>query len=298
MNETIKYENIHGNRKHKDSLFRKAFKKKKDLLDLYNALNGTSYENEDDLEITTLDNALYMAVKNDVSCIVRCTLNLYEHQSSYNPNMPLRGLIYFARMYNLYTEKRKLNLFSSTLQKIPTPQYIVFYNGLNDEPDRQVLKLSDAFQTEGGCLECEAIMLNINYGHNRELMEKCRRLGEYAYFIATIRKYALEEKRSLEDAITTAIDECIEKGILSDILTEERTEVFMYILESFDKELYEKDLKQNAYEDGVQAGENNKLVSQIKIKLAKEKSVEQIADELEESVDIIKQFIKEISNEC
>ena len=298
MNETIKYENIHGNRKHKDSLFRKAFKKKKDLLDLYNALNGTSYENEDDLEITTLDNALYMAVKNDVSCIVGCTLNLYEHQSSYNPNMPLRGLIYFARMYNLYTEKRKLNLFSSTLQKIPTPQYIVFYNGLNDEPDRQVLKLSDAFQTEGGCLECEAIMLNINYGHNRELMEKCRRLGEYAYFIATIRKYALEEKRSLEDAITTAIDECIEKGILSDILTEERTEVFMYILESFDKELYEKDLKQNAYEDGVQAGENNKLVSQIKIKLAKEKSVEQIADELEESVDIIKQFIKEISNEC
>ena len=113
-------------------------------------------------------------------------MNLYEHQSSYNPNMPLRGLIYFAQLYNIYTEKRKLNLFSSTLQKIPTPQYIVFYNGLKNEPDRKILKLSDAFMNSGGCLECSALMVNINYGHNRELMEKCRRLEEYALFIATV----------------------------------------------------------------------------------------------------------------
>ena len=254
MNETIKYENIHGNRNHKDSLFRKVFRKKKDLLELYNALNGTSYENEEDLEITTLDSALYMAVKNDVSCIVGCTMNLYEHQSSYNPNMPLRGLIYFAQLYNIYAEKRKLNLFSSTLQRVPTPQYVVFYNGLKDEPDRHVLKLSDAFQTEGGCLECEAIMLNINYGHNRELMEKCRRLEEYALFVATVRKHVANKKLSLGDAITLAIDECIAKGILSDILTEERAEVHMYILETFDKELYEKELKDDAFEYGKKEG--------------------------------------------
>lgn len=264
MNETIEYQNIHGNRKHKDSLFRKVFRKKKDLLALYNALNGTNYENEDDLEINTLDNALYMSVKNDVSCIVGCTMNLYEHQSSYNPNMPLRGLIYFAQLYNRYTEKRKLNLFSSTLQMIPTPQYIVFYNGLKNEPDRQVLKLSDAFQTDGGCLECEAIMLNINYGQNRELMEKCRRLEEYAIFIATVRKYAADEKLSLGDAITIAIDECIEKGVLLDILTEERAEVYMYILESFDKELYEKDLKENAIAEGRAEGRQEMLLELIK----------------------------------
>ena len=125
MNETIEYQNIHGNRKYKDSLFRKVFRKKKDLLALYNAINGTSHENEDDLEINTLDNALYMSVKNDVSCIIGCTMNLYEHQSSYNPNMPLRSLIYFAQQYNIYTEKRKLNLFSSTLQKIPAPRYSI-----------------------------------------------------------------------------------------------------------------------------------------------------------------------------
>ena len=254
MKETIEYQNIHGNRKHKDSLFRKVFRKKKDLLDLYNAINGTSYENEDELEINTLDSVLYMSVKNDISCIVGCTINLYEHQSSYNPNMPLRGLIYFAQLYNTYTEKRKLNLFSSTLQKIPTPQFVVFYNGLKNEPDRKVLKLSDAFMSEEGCLECRAIMLNINYGKNRELMEKCRRLEEYAIFIAMVRKYAADERIDLGDAITLAIDECIEKEILSDILREERAEVFMYILESFDKELYEKDLKADAYEEGKAAG--------------------------------------------
>ena len=254
MKETIEYQNIHGNRKHKDSLFRKVFRKKKDLLDLYNAINGTNYENEDELEINTLDNVLYMSVKNDISCIVGCTINLYEHQSSYNPNMPLRGLIYFAQLYNIYTEKRKLNLFSSTLQKIPTPQFVVFYNGLKKEPDRKVLKLSDAFMNSGGCLECSAIMLNINYGNNRELMEKCRRLEEYAIFIETVRNYAADERLDLGEAITRAIEDCIKKEILSDILTEERAEVFMYILESFDKELYERDLKADAYEDGVADG--------------------------------------------
>ena len=130
-----------------------------------------------------------------------------------------------------------------------------------------------------------------NYGKNRELMEKCRRLEEYAIFIATVREYAADKKRSLGTAITLAIDECIEKGILLDILTVERAEVFMYILESFDKELYERDLKQNAYDDGVKDGENNKLISQIKIKLEKGKSVEQIAEELEETVESIEKLI-------
>ena len=275
MKETIEYQNIHGNCKHKDSLFRKVFRKKKDLLDLYNAINGTNYENEDELEINTLDNVLYMSVKNDISCIVGCTINLYEHQSSYNPNMPLRGLIYFAQLYNIYTEKRKLNLFSSTLQKIPTPQFVVFYNGLKKEPDRKVLKLSDAFMNSGGCLECSAIMLNINYGNNRELMEKCRRLEEYAIFIETVRNYAADERLDLGEAITRAIEDCIKKEILSDILTEERAEVFMYILESFDKELYERDLKEDAYEEGKAAGLRASVDNIMKnLKVSAEKACE------------------------
>ena len=169
----------------------------------------------------------------------------------------------------------------------------MFYNGLKDEPDRQMLKLSDAFQTEGGCLECEAIMLNINYGQNHELMEKCKRLEEYAVFVATVRKYAEDKTLNLGDAITIAIDECIEKGILLDILIEERVEVYMYILESFDKELYERDLKQDAYEEGA----NDKLISLIKIKLSKGKTVEQIAEELEETEETITNLLSQMKKD-
>ena len=190
MKNTTEYQNIHGNRTYKASLFQMIFKEKKELLSLYNAVNGTSYDNPDELEINTLENALYMNVKNDVSCLIDCTMNLYEHQSTYNPNMPLRGFFYFSKLYSKYADQRKMNVFSETLQKIPTPQYIVFYNGLKEEPDRQVLRLSDAFLTDGGCLECKAVMLNINYGHNRELMEKCRPLAEYTEFIDTVSRFA------------------------------------------------------------------------------------------------------------
>ena len=287
---TIEYQNIHGNRKYKDSLFRMVFHRKEDLLNLYNALNGMDYTNPDDLEINTLDNALYLKVKNDVSCLIGCTMNLYEHQSSYNPNMPLRGMVYFAQLYNKYVEMRKLNLFSSTLQKIPTPQYVVFYNGLKNEPDRQVLKLSDAFQTEGGCMECEAVMLNINYGRNRELMKKCRRLEEYSIFVATVRKYAADKNLTLTETISLAIDECIEAGVLADILTEQRAEVTMYILESFDKEIYERDLKAEAVAEGVR----EKLKGLIQRKLAKGNTVEEIAEWLEEDIELIKELKNEL----
>lgn len=242
---TTEYQNIRGNRKHKDALFRMVFSKKEDLLDLYNAVRGTNYQNADELEVNTLENVLYMTIKNDVSFVIDCTMNLYEHQSSYNPNMPLRGMLYFAQLYSKYADQRKLNLYNSTLQKIPTPQFIVFYNGLADEPDRQVLRLSDAFQIEGGCLECEATMLNINFGCNKALMEKCRRLEEYSIFIATVRKYAEIENMKLGDAIKLAIEECIKKEVLSDILTNQRAEVFVVLLETFDKELYERDLREN-----------------------------------------------------
>lgn len=298
MNETIEYQNIHENRKYKDTLFRMVFKEKTDLLDLYNAINGTAYDNPEDLEINTLENVLYISMKNDVSFMIDGMMNLYEHQSTKNANMPLRGLLYFARLLEEYILDNDLDIFSSKIQKIPTPKYIIFYNGEADEPDERTLHLSDAFIKEGGCIECEAKLLNINYGRNHVVMEKCRRLEEYSIFIATVRKYKKEDY-SLKKAITLAIDECIEKGILLDILTKERNEVLAVVLETFNKELYEKNLKADAYEDGVQFGKregaNNKLLSLIKIKLSKGKSVEQIADELEETTEVINNLIKQIT---
>ena len=291
---TIEYRNIHGNTKYKDSLFRMVFKKKEDLLDLYNAMNGSNYTDVSKLEINTIENVLYISIKNDVSFMIDGTINLYEHQSTKNENMPLRGFLYFARLFEKYLVEHDLDIFSSRIQKIPTPKYIVFYNGKEEEPDERLLKLSDAFQREGGCVECETRLLNINYGRNRELMEKCRRLEEYSIFVATVRKYKKGDVR-LVDAITRAIDECIEKEILVDILTKQRSEVLEVVLTTFNQELYEKNLKQDAYEDGKQDGRYDKLKELVSKKFQKGQSAEKIADDLEESLEVIEKIIQELS---
>lgn len=169
---------------------------------------------------------------------------------------------------------------------------------MKDEPDRQVLKLSDAFQTEGGCIECEVVMLNINYGRNRELMEKCRRLEEYSIFVATVRKYASNKNLTLTESISQAINECIEAGVLTDILTEQRAEVTMYILESFDKEIYERDLKAEAeaagLAEGMTKGAREKVKELVQRKLAKGNTVEEIAEWLEEDIDLIRELKNEL----
>ena len=293
MNNILEKQNIEGNRKYKDSLFRMVFERKEDLLELYNAMNGTNYTNADELQVNTLENALYMGIKNDISFLVGYTMNLYEHQSTKNANMPIRGLIYLTRQFENYIAEHNLNLYSSKQQKLPTPKFIVFYNGREIEPDERIMKLSDAFMKEGGCLECETRLLNINYGHNRELMEKCRRLEEYAIFIATVRKYQQGECLGLTEAITMAIDESLEKGILKDILIKQRNEVFSVILSEFDKELYEKDLKEEAYEEGVSQGEYNKLFELVVRQLKQGKTEKQIAETFGEPIELIRKIADE-----
>lgn len=305
MNYTTEYQDYpKTKRNYKDTLFCMIFGKKEEQLSLYNAVNGTDYENPDDLEIMTLDNAIYMSFKNDVAFLLDCFINLYEHQSTYNPNMPLRGYLYFAQLLEKFITSRSLNIYSGTLQKLPTPQYVVFYNGTKEEPERTVFRLSDAFMQEGGCLECEVTMLNINYGKNRKLMEKCRPLREYALFISKVR-ILLSDGKPLEAAINQAIDESIEQNVLKDILTEQRAEVLGVLLSTFNKELYEKELKEDAYSQGLSQGlsqgrnegAQGKLLEQVQKKLSKGKSVEMIAEELEESVDLVKELIAGISKQ-
>ena len=304
MKQLTEYQEIKGNRNMKSTLFPKVFEDKKELLELFNAVNGTNYTDTDELEINTIEGVLYMTTKNDMSFLIDCTMNLYEQQSTYNPNMPIRGFLYFGQLYHKYIKTRGINMYSSKLQKIPVPRYVVFYNGTKDEPDEKILLLSDAFQKEHegqyvhGCLECEVRMLNINYGHNKELMEKCRRLEEYAIFIEKVREYAKQFPKRLDMAITKAIEDCISNNILKDFLIEQQSEVLEMVLYSFDKELYEKDLKQIAFEEGENAGfekgEKNKLKAQVQKKLSKGKSAEEIADELEETVDVIREIMSDI----
>lgn len=169
---------VRNGRKYKDRLFRFLFQDKKDLLDLYNAVNHSNYRNPEELDIVTLEDVIFMKLKNDLSFMVASRLNLYEHQSTYSPNLPLRGILYFARQYEGLMAQREENIYGTKLVKLPTPQYVVFYNGAKEMPDSRELYLSDAFEAGRGtgCLECCCRVLNINRGHNRDIMQHCRRL--------------------------------------------------------------------------------------------------------------------------
>ena len=228
------------NRKHKDRLFKFIFQEKENLLQLYNALNGTNYDEPDDLEIVTLEDVIYMRMKNDIAFVLDYCMNLFEHQSTDNPNMPLRGLLYFARQYEKHVNEKELNLYGKKQLQIPTPQYVVFYNGTEWTGERKILKLSDSFAGRDvkPCMELEVLQLNINYGHNKEMMEKCRVLWEYAVFIRKVRTY--NEAMNIEEAIDRAVAECIEEGILKEILISHQAEVKNMLLTENDEETTRK----------------------------------------------------------
>ena len=308
-----RFKKLHVNRKYKDRLFRFLFKEKKDLLDLYNAVNDSNYDEPEELEIVTMEDVIFLKMKNDLSFMVADRLNLYEHQSTYSPNMPLRGLIYLARQYEGIIAKSQENIYGSKLVKIPTPEFVIFYNGTWEQPDRMALYLSDAF-TEGrgsGCLECTATMFNINRGHNQELMEKCRRLWEYSEFIAEVNDN-LAKGYSLKRAITTAMSNCIERGVLADILLVNKAEVMDMLLTEYDEKKHMKAIRKEGYEDGMEAGIQKgieqgiekgiekgleqKLEELILKKLAKGKSIDVIAEELEEDLEIVREIVKKIED--
>ena len=241
-----------ANRNYKDTVFRMLFSDRKNLLSLYNAVNQTDYRNPEELEIVTLENAIYMGMKNDLAFIMDTNLYLYEHQSTYNPNMPLRDLFYICSEYQKLVDKK--SLYSSTLKKIPAPNFIEFYNGSTAVPDCAELRLSSAFEHLSGEPKLELIVtvLNVNVGHNAELMQHCNTLNEYAQYVARVRLYAAD--MSLDQAVERAVDECIREGILAEFLTCNRNEVISMSIFEYDKELEEKKLRKAEYEAGHEAG--------------------------------------------
>jgi len=209
------------NREYKSSIFTILLTKyKKRALDVYNALNNTSYTNEDDLEVRMLDNTLFLSFRNDVSFVLESRLNIYEQQSTYNPNMPLRDLIYVANL--LADIVKNENLYGTKLIKIPLPQFVTFYNGLAAKPERMELKLSDAYEVaaENPQLELKCTFINLNKGYNRDLMNKCRTLQEYTILIDKVRYY--QKEMSLSQALEKAADECIAEHVLEDFLRSEK----------------------------------------------------------------------------
>lgn len=246
------------NREHKDRLFRLIFgreENKKNLLELYNALNDTHYSKLDDLQLTTIDDVIYMGMKNDVSILIHSRMALFEHQSTYNPNMPIRGLMYISKLYDKYIEENELNLYGKTLIKLPTPQYIVFYNGKDVCEDEVILRLSDAFATEKKPegYEWTARMLNINHGRNRELMEKCKVLRDYAILIDKIKRYTKQNK-NIKDAVNQAVEECINEDVLADFLRKHRAEVMDVCITEYNEERVLDAIREESYAEGCEEG--------------------------------------------
>lgn len=241
-------------RNYKDTLFRMLFDDKESLLGLYNAVNGTDYDNAEDLEISTLENAIYMNMKNDVSFVFDFSLNLYEHQSTVNPNMPLRDLFYVSSMLQKIVKKE--DLYRLALVKIPTPRFIVFYNGTEEQPERREYRLSDAFQqeTEKPELELAVTVLNINPGKNEKLLESCGLLKGYMQYVETVRGYLAET--DIEEAVSLAVDECIAKGVLAEFLSKNKAEAIAVSIFEYDEEAHLK----NLFEEGKAKGKADAII--------------------------------------
>ncbi len=279
------------NRNYKSTVFAMLFGDRERLLGLYNAISGKNYQDPEALEINTLENAIYMGMKNDLSFLIDDRLSLYEHQSTVNPNMPLRFLFYISDLYSGMTAEE--NPYSSKALIIPSPCFVIFYNGEEPQPDRKILRLSDlyAVRMKEAQLELKAVLLNINRNHNRELMEACRDLKDYAEYVDRVRKYAKEI--SLAEAVDRAITECIREGILKEFLEKNRAEVKKMSIYEYDQEKHIRMERKDAWEEGVKEGRDAQLSELIKKKLARGKSISRIAEELEETEERIQELIRE-----
>lgn len=241
-----------ANRIYKDRLYKMIFNDKSELLKLYNAINGTHYDDPAMLTITTLDNAIYMTMENDLSFIIDMRLALYEQQSTVNPNLPLRFLMYITDIYSAYT--KDMNIYGSKKVQIPLPSFVIFYNGVKSQPDRTEFLLSELFHptTDQPALELKAVMLNINKGHNQELMNACHTLRDYSEYVARIRTYSAE--MPLTDAVEKAITECIHENILRDFLLKNRAEAKAMSIYEYDEEKTLRMFREEGYEDGERNG--------------------------------------------
>ena len=242
------------NTDHKDRLFGFLFgneANKEWTLSLYNAVNGTSYTDPEEIQITTIEDTIYMGMKNDLSFILFYVMNIYEQQSTFNPNMPVRQLMYAAKLYDKYIQINKLNLYGKKLIKLPIPKLVVFYNGKEGREDT-VLKLSDAFEV---CsppiepdIEVKARMININYGKNKKLMEACKPLAEYAWLVEEIRS------NSKHMDIETAVDQAID--LIKSILIGNKAEVKDMCITEYNEAETMQMFREEGREEGLKQGAN------------------------------------------
>ena len=249
------------NREFKSELFAFLFgreENKKWALSLYNAMNSTQVADLKDLQIMTIENYLYLGMKNDVALMIRDVLGVFEHQSTFNPNMPVRELMYAARLYDKYLQLNEINRYSSKRIPLPAPRLVVFYNGTEDRAD-QVLRLSDSFDEENRAvadIEVTVHMYNINYDRRSELLKKCKPLEEYAWFIDRVRMCG---EVGIEEAVAKAIDDMPENFEIRPFLLAHRAEVIGMMFMDYNEEETMRLVRKEAEEDGRALGSNDTI---------------------------------------
>ena len=241
---------IRVNEKHKDRLFNFIFGQEENrewTLSLYNAINGSNYTDASLIEFNTLEGVLYMNMKNDTSFIISGIWNVYEHQSSFNPNMPYRMLEYIVELFSGYVKVNKLNKYGSSLMKFPIPKLVVFYNGIEEKEDEVILRLSDSFdesETEAD-IEVKVRMLNVNFGRNKAIMQACKPLEEYAWVINRIRE-TQKKYKEVVDAVDEVVESIPNDFVIRDLLIRNRAEVYGML----DTEYNEAEIRELFMEDG------------------------------------------------
>ncbi len=292
------------NTKYKDRLFSFIFgrpERKEWTLSLYNAVNGSSHTDPEEIEIVTMEDILYMGMKNDMSFLITDTANMYEQQSTYNPNMPVRKLMYAARLYDRYIHVNRLNIYSTKQIRLPVPKLVTFYNGMEERED-DILELKDAFLTEDGKpaetesdIQVRVRMININYGKNKELMGACRPLSEYAWFIAEIRRN--NQGMDIESAVDSALEAMPEEFGLKKFLVANKAEVKQMCITEYN----EAETMEQFREEGREEGEILRLIKMVYKKMLKGRTNEEIAEEVEESIELIgriKEAVLEYKKNC
>ena len=266
------------NREYRDRLFKFIFgnpENKEWTLSLYNAVNKSNYTDANAIRINTIENAVYMSMKNDVSFLIDNTINMYEQQATFNPNVPMRFFIYGGMLYSKYIEESKsYHRFSSAQQKAPTPKCICFYNGVKEKEDRITLRLSDSFDGDSD-IEVKVTMININYGHNSELLEACKPLNDYAWFVEKIRCNR-QTMETLSEAIEAAIEELPDDSVIKPFLMANKAEVKRMCITEYDEERTFAEQREEALaegraegraegiEEGIERGILSTLISLVK----------------------------------
>ena len=253
------------NPQYKDRLFNFLFGSEENkawTLSLYNAVNGSAYTDPSVIEITTIREVMYLGMHNDVSFLIADDMTLYEQQSTYNPNMPLRLLQYAGNLYEKYVKERKMNKYGSDLLELPVPKLVVFYNGRKDQPDEKMLYLSDSFPKGAESdIEVRVRMLNVNFGRNQELLNACKPLREYAWLVEEVRKNnTSHDETGMSSAIDKAINEMPNDYVIKPFLEAHRAEVKGMLLTEYN----EAEQMELFKEDGRREGEENTLVNSVK----------------------------------